>query len=212
MTRTLNFNELAPAGYAAIAASLNRGGLVCLPSDTVYGLACLPAHRQAVRRIYQAKGRGFDKPLALVFRDTDEVFSMITGLPGAIREAAGRFLPGPVTLIIPAPAGELAGLDVIKGGSVGIRVVPPPVGEIYRMLPAPLAVTSANLSGEPDPGSVEEIPEAIKDACDFIIDSGPTTHRCASTIVDLRPLAKTGRPRVIREGPLSQADVEEVLR
>lgn len=211
MTRTILLADMTPADWQAVSESLARGGLACLPSDTVYGLACLPQSAAAVKRVYEVKGRGFDKPLALVFRDTGEVFRLIPGLPGPVKAAADRLMPGPVTIIIPVSSGELAGLDIIRAGSAGVRVVPPPPGELHRHLPSPLALTSANLSGEPDPVSVEEIPEAIKDACDFIIDGGPTRHRSASTVVDLRPLTEGGGPRVIREGPLSRADIEPLL-
>lgn len=211
MTRTILLADMTPAGWQAASESLARGGLACLPSDTVYGLACLPQSAAAVKRVYEVKGRGFDKPLALAFRDTGELFRLIPGLPGPVKAAAEKLLPGPVTIIIPVSSGELAGLDIIRAGSAGVRVVPPPAGELHRHLPSPLALTSANLSGEPDPVSVEEIPGAIKDACDFIIDGGPTRHRSASTVVDLRPLTGGGGPRFIREGPLSRADIEPLL-
>ncbi|MEK7817135.1 MAG: L-threonylcarbamoyladenylate synthase, partial [Actinomycetota bacterium] len=190
---------------------LARGGLACLPSDTVYGLACLPQSTAAVKRVYEVKGRGFDKPLAMAFRDTGEVFRLIPGLPAPVRAAVGKLLPGPVTIIIPVSSGELAGLDIIRAGSAGVRVISPPADELHRRLPSPLAFTSANLSGEPDPVSADEIPGAIKEASDFIIDGGPTRHRRSSTIVDLRLLAEGGGPRVIREGPLSRADIEALL-
>ncbi|MEK7817138.1 MAG: L-threonylcarbamoyladenylate synthase, partial [Actinomycetota bacterium] len=194
MPEILPLKDITAAGWQSVSESLSHGGLVCLPSDTVYGLACRPQSAAAVKRVYEVKGREFDKPLALAFRDTDEIFSLIPGLPAQVKAAAGRLMPGPVTVIVPVPSGELAGLEIIGSGSAGVRVVPPPEGELHRRLPSPLALTSANLSAEPDPASVEEIPEAIKEACDFIIDGGPTRHRRPSTIVDLRPLGENGAP------------------
>lgn len=211
MSQTLNYTTMASADYQAVADALTQGSLVCLPTDTVYGIACLPARAAAVRRIYEVKGRGFDKPLSLVFHDTEQINRLIPSLPPPLRGALDALMPGPVTAIIPVYGGELSGMGLLRGNSAGIRVIPPPLGELYRQLPAPLALTSANLSGQPEPVSAGEIPEAITVACEFVVDAGPATAGLPSTIIDLRPLAGDGRPRLMREGALGRAAVEELI-
>lgn len=211
MSQTLNYNTMTPADFAAVSEALTQGSLVCLPTDTVYGIACLPARSAAVKRVYEVKGRGFDKPLSLVFHDTEQIYRLIPSLPPLLREALDALMPGPVTAIIPVYGGELSGMGLLRGNSAGIRVIPPPPGELYRQLPAPLALTSANLSGRPDPVTAGEIPASVTAACEYVIDAGPGTASLPSTIIDLRPLAGDGRPRLMREGALGRAAVEELI-
>lgn len=211
MARILKLNNMTAADWEAVAGSLAQGGLACLPSDTVYGLACLSTRPLALDKIYAVKGRDANKPVALVFQDIEQVFSLITSLTEPVRQALTCLVPGPVTAILPVFGGELTSLGLLRGASIGVRLIPPPLSDIYRRLPGPLAVTSANLSGEPDPCSVKEIPEGIRKACDVIVDAGPTEHCRPSTVVDLTPLAGDGLPRILREGVLSRPRVEKLI-
>lgn len=196
--------------WERVSAALAAGGLVILPSDTVYGLACLASASGAVERIYEIKKRQIDKPLALVFSRVESIGAMLPGLPEAIRAAVGKLLPGPVTAIVPFKDGA-AGIRVHGGGSAGVRVIPPPAGDIYKLLPEPLAVTSANLSGKMDPVEVDEIPEAVTEACDFVVDAGRLQNRTPSTVIDLRLLAAGGPPVILRQGPMSAAEIQDRL-
>lgn len=211
MSQTLNYNTMTAADFTAVSEALTQGSLVCLPTDTVYGIACLPARPAAVKRIYEVKGRGFDKPLSLVFHDTEQIGRLIPSLPAPLREALAALLPGPVTAIVPVYGGELSGMGLLRGNSAGIRVIPLPLGELYLRLPAPLGLTSANLSGQPDPASAGDIPASIAAACEFVIDAGSVDAGLPSTIIDLRPLAGGGRPRLMREGALGRPDIEKLI-
>jgi L-threonylcarbamoyladenylate synthase len=210
MTRTLKLQNMTKAEFEHVAAALWEGGLVCLPADTVYGLACIP-QPEATDKIYEAKGREERKPLALVFTDTRQIISMVPDLPDVIAAALPMLMPGPVTCILPL-ATPLKGIQIHSADSVGVRIIPPPAGDLYRYLPSPLAVTSANLSGLPDACSVDEIPEEIASACDFIVDDGRSRLCEPSTIVDLRPLADGEQPHILREGPMQAAEVLRRLR
>ena len=128
---------------------------------------------------------------------------MVPDLPEVIAAALSKLMPGPVTCILPL-ASPLS--------SVGVRIIPPPAGDIYRHLPSPLAVTSANLSGLPDACTVDEIPEEIATACDFIIDGGRSRLCTPSTIVDLRPLADGKQPHILREGSMKAGEILRRLR
>ncbi|MFA5802477.1 MAG: L-threonylcarbamoyladenylate synthase [Thermoleophilia bacterium] len=207
MTSVLKLENMTMADFEHVAAALREGGLVCLPADTVYGLASIP-HLEATEKIYEAKGRAELKPLALVFTEATHIVSMVTDLPEVIAAALPKLMPGPVTCILPL-ASPLSGMEFHSADSVGVRIVPPPSGDLYKHLPSPLAVTSANLSGQPDACAVDEILEEITAACDFVIDGGRSRLCAPSTIVDLRPLAAGEQPLILREGPMR---AEEILR
>ncbi|MHB0914205.1 MAG: L-threonylcarbamoyladenylate synthase [Thermoleophilia bacterium] len=209
MTEIIAIDDANEAGLARAAASLSRGGIVCLPNDTVYGIACSPEFSDAVARLYQVKRRRRDKPLAMVFGEKEAVFDLLPELPPAVRAAVAALLPGPVTVVLDA-AGERANtLAATLGspGSLAVRVLPPPLDAIYRQLPSPLALTSANLSGQPDPCSLEEVAPEVLAACEFAVDAGRCATAVPSTIVDLRPLATGEAPVILREGPVSATAV-----
>lgn len=156
-------------------AALRAGQAVILPTDTVYGLCALPEHEEL---LYELKGRDRSKPVALIAADID---GLLAALPGLDRPVLERYLPGPYTLVFE---------------SAGVRVpnLPPEAAEIVREVGV-VAATSANLSGGPDPRSVEDVPEEIRAACGAIVDAGelPGTP---STILDLRG----AEPVVLRQG------------
>ena len=160
---------------ADAVAALRAGRAVILPTDTVYGLCALPEH-EAV--LYELKGRDRSKPVALLAANVD---ALLVAVPGLDRSVLERYLPGPYTLVFE---------------TVGVRVpdLPPPAAEVIREVGV-VAATSANLSGGPDPGRVEDVPEEIRGACGAIVDVGELPG-IPSTVVDL-----TGPgPRVLRQG------------
>jgi L-threonylcarbamoyladenylate synthase len=210
MTEIFKQQEMTSGDWERVSASLYQGGLVTLPSDTVYGLACLATVPEAVERIYEVKGRRREKPVALVFTSVDHVLALIPDLPEAISDAITGLLPGPVTAIVPFEEGT-GGIEVHGGGSVGVRIIPAPAGDIYVHLPGPLAVTSANFSGQPDPGRVDDIPPGVVEACDLVVDAGACEHRIPSTVVDLRPLAAGKAPIILRKGVMLPEEIEERL-
>ncbi|MBI5869547.1 MAG: L-threonylcarbamoyladenylate synthase [Actinobacteria bacterium] len=210
MTEILRQQEMRPADRDRLSASLYEGELVVLPSDTVYGLGCLATIPHSVELIYQVKRRHHEKPVALVFTAVEQIFRLIPGLPGTICEALTRLLPGPVTAVIPFEEGT-SGIRVHGEGSVGVRIIPPPAGDLYLDLPGPLAITSANLSGEPDAVSVDGIDREVLAACSFVIDNGTCGMGVPSTVVDLRPLIDGKPPVILRQGAMEAARIRERL-
>ncbi len=239
MTMQLPIKTMTRFDWSGVAVALERGRLVALPSDTVYGIACKPGPA-ALARLFAAKGRAAEKPVALVFPDAQQIFYDFPPLPAPVTNAVEALLPGPVTLVLPFPeadepgamaetgrersgehvmepagtkppggAAQAAIACVASGGGVGVRALPQPAAALFERLPSPLALTSANLAGGPDPCSAEEIPEEIRQACEYVLDAGPIEGCAPSTVVDLRPLA-AGRPAVIlREGAM---DIDEIAR
>ena len=178
-----------------------RGGGVCVfGADTVYGLACDPEDAAAVARVYELKGRPPDKPAAIMVFDA----AALPELGPRTGALARRLLPGPVTLLVPNPSGRfpLAG----GGATLGLR---------YPDLPALAGAqvvvlqTSANVSGGPDARTLDEVPAAIRDGADLVLDAGPLPGT-PSTVIDLRDF-ETGHWAVVREGALPAAAVAAVV-
>lgn len=172
------------------------GGVALFPADTVYGLACDPDDADAVRRLYELKGRAPDKPAAVMFF---EVEPALAGLGPRTRGVAEALLPGPVTLIVPNPAGRfpLAG----GGALLGLRVPDLP---LLAGVSRPVLQSSANHAGEPDPQRLSDVPGAIRAAVDLTVDGGelPGTP---STVIDLSRYEDAGQWDVVREGAVPRS-------
>ena len=210
MTEIIRQQDMKPADWDRLNASLYQGELVVLPSDTVYGLGCLATIPHAVELVYQVKRRHHEKPMALVFTAVEQILRLIPGLPDRISDALGQLLPGPVTAVVPFEEGT-SGIRVHGEGSVGVRIIPPPAGDIYLDLPGPLAITSANLSGHPDAASIAAIPEEVLAACSYVIDNGSCGGGVPSTVIDLCPILDGRSPAILRQGAMSAAEIVERL-
>jgi L-threonylcarbamoyladenylate synthase len=185
-----------------VVAGIRAGEPVVLPTDTVYGLCADPFREEPVRKLYGLKGRGDLQPTALLAADE-------AGLLKAIPELAGQpLLRGPFTLILPNPARRLPWLTGDRPRTIGVRL-PELSGEMAAVLRQVRAVaaTSANLPGGPDPRSVEEIPQELRDGCAAVLDGGPLPGT-PSTVIDL-----TARgPVVLREGAVPRDEALELIR
>lgn len=178
------------------ASALAGGGLVVLPTDTVYGVAALAADEAAVARVYAAKGRALDKRLPLLIADPVELGRWATDVPACAGELTARHWPGALTIVVCASS-DVGPWLVDERGTIAIRCPEDRfVRELARLV-GPLAATSANLSGGPDPRAADEVPKALVRAVDLVVDGGPTAG-VASTVVD----CTAGRPVVLRQGAL----------
>ena len=189
------------SAVADAVAAVRAGGLVVLPTDTVYGLACSPYREAPVRRLSERKGRTPAQPIALLATSVDELLGCVPELRGRSAVIARGLLPGPYTLVLPNPARRFPWLAGDRPEAIGVRV-PALAGVARDLLDAvgALAATSANLHGGPDPRRLEDVPaELLRDTA--VLDGGelPGTP---STVLDL-----TGaEPRVLREGAVAAAD------
>ena len=161
------------------------GGVVALPTDTLYGLAADPFSPAAVARVFQVKGRAAERALPLIAADTQQVTTQLGPLSASAARLAERFWPGPLTLLVAAPR-ELA-REVAGGtGRVGVRVPANDVARaICRAAGRPLTATSANRSGEPATADPDRVERTLGDRIDLLIDTGPARGGAASTIVDV---------------------------
>ena len=190
------------------ATWIRAGGVVALPTDTLYGLAVDPFNANAVARVFEVKGRSSERALPLIAADAAQIAAHLGALPPIARRLAERFWPGPLTLLLPA-APALA-TDVTGGtGKVGVRV---PADGIARAVCAaagrPVTATSANVSGEPATPDPEVVERTLGSRIDFLLDTGPTRGGAPSTILDV-----TGdQPQVVRAGAISWDEISAWLQ
>jgi tRNA threonylcarbamoyl adenosine modification protein (Sua5/YciO/YrdC/YwlC family) len=185
---------------------VKRGGLVVLPTDTVYGVACDPFNPSAVDALFKAKARGRDLPLPVLVHAWRQVFGLVEAVTEQAETLFARYWPGPLTVVLKESPG--IGWDLGDSrGTVGLRM--PKHDFLLKVLErtGPLAVTSANRSGQPTPGKIDQVVEQLGDHVDAYFDGGWAMGRSPSTIVDL-----TGpKPQVLREGAISTVELEAVL-
>ena len=189
------------------AAILRAGGLVGIPTETVYGLGANGLSSAAVGKIFAAKGRPQDNPLILHVPDASWLARYCREVPDSAYTLAERFWPGPLTMILPrkdvVPDAVTAGLD-----TVGIRCPNHPVTlAIIRAADVPVAAPSGNTSGRPSPTCAAHMVEDMAGKIDAIVDGGPCGVGVESTIIDLTCTP----PRLLRPGGLPLEALEEVL-
>jgi tRNA threonylcarbamoyl adenosine modification protein (Sua5/YciO/YrdC/YwlC family) len=187
-------------------AHLGRGLVVALPTETVYGVAAL-LRPDAVERIYTLKGRAADKALPLQTDSLERAVGWGFRLsPGACRLAAGLW-PGPLTLLLGRPA-NCPSWFAPGAGLIALRIpYHPVVAALLAAAGEPLAVTSANLSGEAECLDGAAVARAFASEEDLlIVDGGPSPGGAASTVVD----ASGSEPKIVREGPILRTMIEEV--
>jgi L-threonylcarbamoyladenylate synthase len=185
------------------ATWIRNGGVVAIPTDTLYGLACDPFRADAVSRIFAVKGRAAEQALPLIAADAAQVAAHLGGLTLAGARLAQRFWPGPLTLILDAPASVARGVTG-DTGTVGVRV---PADDVARAIAEacerPITATSANLSGEAPTADPDEVERTLGDRIDLLIDTGRTRGGAPSTIVDLR----STEPRLVRAGAIAWDEI-----
>ncbi len=203
--------RVAPADSAAIAEAavlLRAGGLVGMPTETVYGLAGLATSDAAVAEIYAVKGRPTFNPLIAHFENRDAA-AREARLDGAAERLASRFWPGPLTLVLPVAAGcrisllARAGLDTLAVRVPGSAVA----RALIRAAGAPLAAPSANRSGAVSPTTAEHVRADLGGRIALILDAGPCVCGLESTIV----ACLDDGPRLLRPGAVAREAIEDAL-
>jgi L-threonylcarbamoyladenylate synthase len=187
-----------PQALAWALDALERGALVVIPTDTVYGVAARLDRPQALERLYVAKGRQADKAIPVLISDANLLSDLTRDLPEGAEEFAARFWPGPLTIVLPRSA-VVPDLVTAGGETVGVRMPAHPFAlEVIAGCGGALAVTSANRSGEPSLCDAADVERSIGSAVELILDSGITPGGQASTVI---ALADPG-PIILREGPI----------
>ena len=197
---------VSPAAIAAAAELLRDGGVVAIPTETVYGLGAVAMDPAAVRRVFAIKGRPANHPLIVHLGAADELPEWARDIPEAAWRLAERFWPGPLTLVLPR---QPRVPDEVTGGqdSVALRVPAQPVTRELIALAGPLAAPSANRFGRVSPTTAQHVLAELGGDVDMILDAGPCQVGLESTIVSLLG----GEPALLRPGRITVAELEEVL-
>ena len=197
-----------PETIRRAADSLRAGQLVILPTDTVYGVCVDALNASAVRRLYEAKGKGAEAPLQLLFAPDMAEIERFASLSPAARRLVDALGPGGWTVIVPAAPGWQS--PALAGGStVGFRIPEAPVlHEVIRAFGGPLAASSANRHSGPSPTTCAAAAEEVGDACALAIDAGATPAAIDSTVIDL---SHEDSPRILREGAIDRQTVARIL-
>ncbi len=197
----------APDAVERAAAVIRAGGLVAIPTETVYGLGANGLDASAVRKIFAAKGRPQDNPLILHVASFDEVGAVCHDIPEQAKLLADRFWPGPLTMVLPCrdsvPRQTTAGLS-----TVAVRCPDNTVTRrLIRAAGVPIAAPSANISGKPSPTTAQHVLHDMDGRIELILDGGPCRVGVESTIVDL-----TGAvPQLLRPGGVTPEVLRELL-
>ncbi|MBT1170025.1 L-threonylcarbamoyladenylate synthase [Bifidobacterium sp. SO4] len=206
--------KVTEESLAEAARVIREGGLVVIPTDTVYGVACDPRNTDAIDRIYRLKRRPRYKALQVLLASVDQLDELGLDLPSPLNRLSAAFLPGAFSPIAVArPDCTLKTLaDTADGrpGTQGIRI--PNSALALRILKAtgPVAASSANRSGEESAQSVEEAIAAFGDEVNLYLDGGPTPGHVSSTVVRADPYGRDGI-EILREGVIAQNVIRKAL-
>jgi L-threonylcarbamoyladenylate synthase len=195
-----------PAAPARAAAIIRAGGLVILPTDTVYGVAADLWQPDAVAALYRAKQRPPDKAIPILLSDVEHIRQVALDVPDAARRLTEAFWPGPLTIAVPKRPSVPAIVSALP--TVGVRIPDHNTARAaIRACGGALAVTSANRSGDPSPLTAEEAAAALGEAVTLVLDGGRCPGGAPSTVVDV----SGSDLRMVRIGPVSEADLRRAL-
>lgn len=198
---------LSEKDVAVAAKILKSGGLVAVPTETVYGLAANALNESAVQKIFAAKGRPSDNPLIVHISEIDEIYNLVSEFPDKAQKLADAFWPGPLTMILKK---SQVVPNVISGGldSVAIRLPANSVArKIIKEAGCPLAAPSANLSGSPSPTKATHVITDLFGKIDAIVDAGTCNVGVESTVISLC----TDTPKILRPGAVTTEQLRNVL-
>ena len=193
-------------GLAAAANAVRAGGLVVLPTDTVYGIGADAFDSNAVAALLAAKGRGRDMPVPVLVGSWSTVDGLVMSVPQQARALIEAFWPGGLSIVLPQAPSLSWDLGDTRG-TVNLRMPLHPVALDLLREVGPMAVSSANRTGQPPAATAAEAQEQLGDSVSVYLEGGPSAESVPSTIVDLTQ----SHPRVLREGAVPMDDLAEVL-
>jgi L-threonylcarbamoyladenylate synthase len=186
---------------------LRRGGLIAFPTETVYGLGANALDRDAVARIFAAKGRPPNNPIIVHVANVEHARELAGEWPPSAERLAERFWPGPLTLVLRK---DVSVPDIVTAGAatVGVRVPAHPIAlALVETAGLPIAAPSANRSNEISPTTAEHVQKSLGEAADIILDGGPTPGGLESTVLDMTVSPR----RLLRPGLVAPAEIEAVI-
>jgi len=184
---------------------LERGGLVAFPTDTVYGVGALAFNGDAVKSIYTAKKRPVEKAIPILLGGLEDLDKVAAEVPQIAEKLASRFWPGPLTLVVPKHP-RLPGV-VSELSTVGVRMPDHLVAQGLLRATGPMAVSSANISGQDNPETAQEVMSQLSGRIHLVLDGGKTPGGVPSTVADCTGV----KPVILREGPVTLEEIQKTL-
>lgn len=186
--------------------TLQNGGLVAFPTDTVYGLGALPVKAEYIERLYTVKGRESTRAIAILISSPEELGDVSSSPNKTAQILAKQFWPGPITLIVPRHPNLPQVLSPTP--TIGVRIPDHEYAQRLLAMTGPLGVTSANISGQENTTTAQEVLEQLEGRIHLVIDGGKSPGKIPSTVVDC-----TGEePVILRSGPISLEDIRQAIR
>jgi L-threonylcarbamoyladenylate synthase len=187
---------------------LRENEVVAFPTETVYGLGANACSDEAVRKIYQAKGRPSDNPLIVHIASVDKLDEIVKDIPNYAYKLINEFWPGPLTLILPKKGDQLSTLVTAGLDTVGVRMPSHPIAlSLIREADVPIAAPSANQSGKPSPTHASHVYHDLNGKISGIIDGGATGVGVESTVLDCSSTV----PTILRPGGVTKEQLESVI-
>lgn len=193
-------NEKIKKEIENIRNNILKGKIIICGTDTLYGLCANALDQEAVKKVYNLKKRDLNKPISIFLKNKEDI-EKYTHVDDTAKKIIDRFLPGPLTIIL-KKKDKIP--NIVSKEYIGIRI--PDNKLIREMAVVPLTATSANLSGEEPPTSVDEINEKLKEKVDLIIDTGVCKYKTPSTIIKI----VDDDIELIREGAISFEEIKKL--
>ncbi len=199
---------MSPSAEVLRAAQiLQAGGLVALPTETVYGLGANALNLDAVARVFDVKGRPRFDPLIVHVAELEQVFPFVVEFPQAAQRLAEQFWPGPLTLVLPK-TDTISDLVTAAAPTVAIRIPDHPISQsLLKTVQLPIAAPSANLFGRISPTTADHVREQLGDRIDYILDGGPCRVGVESTVLQIT----ADGARLLRPGGVTLEAIEAVI-
>lgn len=205
MTETEMLPADAPQSMMRAKQILSEGGLVAFPTDTVYGLGAEAFDPRAITKLYEAKERSPSKAVPILIAEAEALEQLAEHVPEAAVRLADRYWPGPLTIVLQRSASLPDELG--PGDTIGLRIPDHPTALALLRAAGPLAVSSANISGQPSVRTAEQVRETLSGRIELILDGGQTPGGVPSTVVD----CLSRQPAVLRAGPISRYQILQAL-
>ncbi len=194
-----------PQAISTAKQIIQQDGLVAFPTDTIYGVAANAFSTQAIQKIYKVKERPQEKALPVLIGELSQLDTLVLFVNDHVQQIAQAFWPGALTLIL--PKGPNVPPNLSPYSTIGIRM--PDLAFTLRLLKqtGPLATTSANISGGPNPTTAQDVIDQLGGRLDLILDGGATPGEEPSTVLD----ATTHELKILRQGPITKADINTLF-
>ncbi len=202
----VNTNKKEIEGIKKAAQTLSSGGLIVYPTDTAYGIGANALDENAIRKLYEIKGRDFSKPTHVVVRDWDMI-EELCHTNELVKKLYDAFLPGPLTIILPKKD-VVPNMLVANAKTLGVRIPNSLITKsLSHLLTFPYTTPSANRTGEQTPYFIDEVSKVLDlEKVDLVLDAGILPKIAPSTVVDI----SGGEVKIIREGPIGREEIEKV--